>query len=186
LKWVSPRYSTHPSGDSVTNSDNPTIADFDGDGRPELVVGANVFNAGGSLRWAGTAGQGYQSDAFESGAISLLADLDLDGSPEVVTGNTGYRADGTILCQVPLADGYPEIAVVSRGSLRLHEADGALLDLDGFGWAGSDGSSTLEPRVHTKNSICLMDSICVASARPDGLQLADLLAALLRSPGPRR
>ena len=160
LKWVSSSYSTHPDGDTLTNRDNPTIADLDGDGRPEIVVGANVFNANGSLRWAGTGGQGYQSarndDAFDSGAISIVADLDLDGAPEVVTGNTAYRADGTIWWQVPYDDGYPavadfdadpepEIVVVSRGFVRLHEHDGTLLwevELPGTG-AEAGGAPTV-------------------------------------------
>ena len=142
LKWVSSRYSTHPDGTTLTNRDNPLIVNLDGVGNPEIVVGANVFNSNGSLRWSGTGGQGYQSarnaDAFDSGAISIAADLDLDGSPEVVTGNTAYRADGTIYWQIPFDDGYtavanfdaddfPEIVVVSRGVVRLHEHDGTLI-----------------------------------------------------------
>ena len=43
-------YTTHPTGDTFTNRDNPTIADLDRDGTvPEIVVGGNVFNANGSL-----------------------------------------------------------------------------------------------------------------------------------------
>ncbi|MGD2070079.1 MAG: PKD domain-containing protein, partial [Gemmatimonadota bacterium] len=160
LKWVSPRYSTHPDGDSVTNRDNPSIADLDGDGTPEIVVGANVFSNTGSLLWTGSGGQGYQSarndDGFDSGAISIVADLDLAGDPEVVTGNTAYRADGTIWWQIPMDDGYPavgnfdgddfpEIVVVSRGVVRLHEHDGTLIwsaELPGAG-AEAGGAPTV-------------------------------------------
>lgn len=143
FKWISPSYSTHPDGDSGTNSDNPTIADLDGDGRPEVVVGAHVFEgSNGALRWRGTGGQAYQSgrnaDGLNAGAISIVADLDLDGVPEVVTGNTAYRADGSIYWQVPMDDGYPavgdfdgdgfpEVVVVARGRVRLHEHDGTLV-----------------------------------------------------------
>ncbi|MEE8526203.1 MAG: PKD domain-containing protein, partial [Thermoanaerobaculia bacterium] len=142
LQWISQPYSTHPDGDSLTNRDHPTIADLDRDGVPEILVGANVFNADGSLRWAGTGGQGYQSalnaDGFDSGAISIVADLDLEGDPEVVTGNTAYRSDGSIWWQIPMDDGYtavgnfdgddfPEIVVVSRGVVRLHQHDGTLI-----------------------------------------------------------
>ncbi|MEM6795693.1 MAG: FG-GAP-like repeat-containing protein, partial [Acidobacteriota bacterium] len=152
LKWISAPYSTHPDGDSLTNRDNPTIADLDRDGVPEILVGANVFNNNGTIRWRGTGGQAYQSagnrDGFDSGAISIAADLDLSGDLEVVTGNTAYRADGSIYWQVPLGDGYPavgnfdaddfpEIVVVSRGTVRLHEHDGTLIwgpvDLPGAG-----------------------------------------------------
>ena len=157
LKWISDGYSTHPVAGTVTNRDNPSIADLDGDGTAEIVVGANVFNADGTLRWAGTGGQGFQSasnrDDLDSGAISVVADLDQDGFSEIVTGNTLYAHDGTILWQIPDADGYPavadfgldgaldgtpEIVVVSRGQVRLHRAsDGARIwgpvDLPGIG-----------------------------------------------------
>jgi uncharacterized repeat protein (TIGR01451 family) len=137
-KWRSPIYSTHPSG-GLTNRDNPYIADIDRNGVPEIIVGANVFNNNGTLRWKGTGGQAFQSqnnsNSFASGAISIVADLDLTGDPEIVTGNTAYRSDGSIYWQIPYEDGYPavanfdgdpfpEIVVVSRGKIRLHEHDG--------------------------------------------------------------
>ncbi|MCP3980073.1 MAG: DUF11 domain-containing protein, partial [bacterium] len=141
LKWTSGYYQTHPTGSTFTNRDNPTIADLEGDGTPEIIVGGNVFNANGSLRWAGTAGQAYQSarndDNVDSGSISIVADLDLDGVQEVIAGNTAYRADGTVYWQVAMDDGYPavgnfdaddepEVVVVARGRVRLQEHDGTL------------------------------------------------------------
>ncbi|MES1241964.1 MAG: CARDB domain-containing protein [Acidobacteriota bacterium] len=139
-KWRSAEYSTHPQG-GFTNRDNPYIADIDRDGVPEIIVGANVFNNNGTLRWKGTGGQGYQSNfnnqGGASGAISIVANLDLLGDPEIVTGNTAYHSDGSVSWQVPLGDGYPaignfdadpfpEIVVVSKGTIRLHEHDGTL------------------------------------------------------------
>ncbi|MCP3903447.1 MAG: DUF11 domain-containing protein, partial [Planctomycetes bacterium] len=160
-KWSSAYYETHPTGATFTNRDNPTIADLDGNGVPEIIVGGNVFNANGSLRWAGTGGQAYQSasnnDGADSGSISIVADLDLDGIQEVVAGNTAYRADGTIYWQVAMDDGYPaagnfdaddepEIVVVARGKVRLHEHDGTLIwgpvDLPGAG-AEAGGAPTV-------------------------------------------
>ncbi|MCP3956472.1 MAG: DUF11 domain-containing protein, partial [bacterium] len=151
-KWTSSSYSTHPDGDTLTNRDNPSIADLDGDGVPEIIVGANVFNNNGSIRWRGTGGHAYQSvDNLEDprgGAISVVANLDLVGDQEIVTGNTAYRSDGSILWQIAMDDGYPavanfdadpnpEIVVVARGRVRLHEHDGTLIwgpiDLPGAG-----------------------------------------------------
>ncbi len=153
-RWISEGYSTHPDGTTLTNRDNPTLADLDGDGQPEILVGAHVFDGLGRLRWSGSGGQAYQSasnrDGVDSGAISIAADLDLDGTAEVVTGTTAYRADGSVYWQLDEthADGYPavanfdgddypEIVVVARGQLRLHEHDGTLIwgpvDLPGAG-----------------------------------------------------
>ncbi len=140
-KWRSAAYRTHPDPNGLTNRDNPTIADLEGDGNVEILVGANVFDAHGHLLWRGAGGQAFQSagnGGDRGGAISLAADVDLDGRLEVVTGNTLYRYDGTILWQSPLPDGYPavanfdadsrpEIVVVSRGTVRLHDDDGSLL-----------------------------------------------------------
>ena len=157
-KWTR-GYRTHPSG-SVTNRDNPSIADLDGDGVAEVIVGANVFRGtNGQVIWSAptSSGQGFQSagnrNGLDSGAISVVADLDHDGQQEVVTGNTAYRADGSVYWQVAMDDGYPavanfdvgdpdgdetpEIVVVSKGQVRLHDHDGTLIwgpvDLPGVG-----------------------------------------------------
>lgn len=141
LKWVSQPFHTHPSPTGRSNRDNPTIADLDGDGEVEIVVGANVFDRFGHLLWVGGGGQAFQSagnSGERGGAIAVVADVDLDGRLEVVAGNTVYRHDGLLVWQSPLADGYPaianfdadpfpEIVVVAQGSVRLHDQDGALL-----------------------------------------------------------
>lgn len=140
-KWVSQPFHTHPSPVGLSNRDNPTLADLDGDGEVEILVGAHVFDRFGHLRWVGTGGQGFQSSGNSGdrgGAISVAADLDLDGRREVVAGNTAYRHDGSVVWQSPLPDGYaavadfdgdpqPEVVVVAAGTVRLHDADGALL-----------------------------------------------------------
>jgi len=140
-KWASAPYLTSPYAGGISNRDNPAIADLDGDGFAEIIVGANVFNRNGQLRWRGTGGQAYQTQKNNfsvGGAISVVADIDLDGSQEVITGNTVYRADGTIFWQRGETDGYPavgnfdgdpqaEIVVVAQGFLRLHDTDGTLI-----------------------------------------------------------
>lgn len=54
----------------------PCIADLDQDGTPEIVIGRQVLNNNGTLRWTGAGGIGGPV-----GPISLVADVDNDGSP---------------------------------------------------------------------------------------------------------
>jgi RHS repeat-associated protein len=106
------------------------IADLEGDGWAEVVVGRHVLNGtNGTLRWAGSGGQGGGGQ----GPLSLVADVDLDGSPDIVAGNTIYRANGAVLYQnSSLRDGfcalgnfdgdaYPEIVLVTAGHVWLLE-----------------------------------------------------------------
>jgi hypothetical protein len=73
----------------------PSLADLDGDGAPEVIIGNLVLNGQtGAKLWDGletvgpTAGIG--NNAF-LGPVSTVADLDRDGSPEVIAGNTVYN-----------------------------------------------------------------------------------------------
>ncbi len=110
----------------------PTLADLEGDGTVEVVVGRNVLEgATGAHRWTGPDGTGRAINNF-LGPISCVADLDDDGVQEVVSGHTAFRADGEIYWNNPDAqDGFcavaeivtanegPEVALVSNGYLRI-------------------------------------------------------------------
>jgi subtilase family serine protease len=110
----------------------PSLADIDNDGVPEIVIGATVFNADGTLRWTGSGGKGGTS----LGPLSLVADIDNDGVPEIIAGNTVYRNNGSILWQnTSIPDGfnavanfnddpYPEIVLVSEGKIYLIDHTG--------------------------------------------------------------
>ncbi len=112
----------------------PAIADLDGDGSPEIVLGAAVYSADGVLLWQGQDGIGDNG----VGPLSVVCDLDRQGGAEVVTGSTAYRADGSVWWQNGQPDGfvavgnfdtddYPEIVVVADGTVRLQEHDGSLI-----------------------------------------------------------
>jgi hypothetical protein len=128
FKWLSPVLET-------INWGAPSLADIDTDGTPEIVIGRQVLNADGTVRWTGTGGSGIGG---ASGPISLVADIDLDGSPNVVGGNTLSSATGSIIWQntsVPDglnavanfdADTFPEIVLVAGGSVWLLEHTGLI------------------------------------------------------------
>ena len=128
FKWRSPNLES-------INWGAPSLADLDGDGTPEIIIGRQVLNNNGTVRWTGTGGRGSQNII---GPLSLVADINMDGIPEVVAGNTAYTAAGAILWQnAALPDGYnaignfdadafPEIVLVSGGYVRLLEHTGAV------------------------------------------------------------
>ena len=114
---------------------SPAIADLDHDGLSEIVIGATVLNADGSIRWSGSAGTANPG----LGPVSVVADLDMDGSPEVIAGRTAYRQDGQVYWNANYyfgvqdgypavgnfdTDPYPEIVVVSGGAIYLIQHDG--------------------------------------------------------------
>ena len=112
----------------------PAISDLDSDGTPEIVIGRQVLNNTGSIRWTGTGGRGSYGSV---GPLSLVADINMDGFPEVVAGNTLYNASGALIWQAPLPDGsnavadfdndpFPEIVLVSGGRVWLIEHDGSV------------------------------------------------------------
>jgi hypothetical protein len=129
----------------------PALADLDQDGTPEIVLGAMVLNANGTLRWVGTHGRGDHRGY--DGPLSLVANLDLVGTPEVVAGGTAYRADGSIYWQqaVAVGDGFtavgnfdadvwPEVVLVAFGRVYLLEHNGTMIwgpvALPGGGFGG--------------------------------------------------
>ncbi|RME23368.1 MAG: hypothetical protein D6806_11415, partial [Deltaproteobacteria bacterium] len=90
-----PKWDVHTRGGS-----QPSIANIDGQGAPEIVVGNVVLDGlTGQLRWDGLAtagsGAGIGNNAF-LGPVSAVADIDLDGKLEIVAGNSCYSHDGTL------------------------------------------------------------------------------------------
>ncbi len=85
VKWLS-------SNVEGTGDGGPALADLDGDGAPEIILGRQVLNNDGSVRWTGTGGRGGRL----GNPLAGVADLDMDGIPEIVAGRTAYRANGDI------------------------------------------------------------------------------------------
>ena len=124
FKWRSPNL-------EYMNGGAPSLADLNGDGKPEIVIGRQVLDSTGRLLWTGTGGSGT--------ILSLAADINLDGKPEVIAGNTAYDSNGNILWRnTAVSDGrdavgnfdgdpYPEIVVVGGGSVWLLDHTGKII-----------------------------------------------------------
>ncbi len=128
-------------------SDNPAIADMDGDGSPEIICGAAILSSTGAVLGKGTAGIGGVNGA-NVGTASFAYDIDDDGVQEVVVGNALYDITGATIWNNGLVDGYPavgnfdsdtmgEIVVTSGGKIRLQDDNGTKLCETAIPGAGS-------------------------------------------------
>jgi RHS repeat-associated protein len=142
IRWISdansmPRYAI---GGRFLFGGAVSIANLDGAGRPEIIVGASVFDADGHLLGDGRALGGTSAGTNLISAISAIADIDLDDTPEIVAGPTAYRLASGQLTKVwqrtDRSDGYvavanfdddpqAEIVVVASGFVYMLNHDGS-------------------------------------------------------------
>lgn len=133
LTWTSQSL----SGLMYGTSDNPAISDMDGDGSPEIIVGAAIIDNTGRLVGRGAHGIGGVN-GYNVGTASFAVDIDGDGEQEVVTGNALYARDGSTIWYNREDDGYPavgnfdgdaagEIVVAGNEKVRLQDDDGTVL-----------------------------------------------------------
>ncbi len=146
VKWVAEEAALFCAGHV------PAIADLEGDGPVEVVLGPIIFEgATGALRAWGTEGEGRYAAYSEVGFISVPIDLDDDELQEIVTGNTIYDYQGQVYCQVQgIQDGFPAVAdfdgndegdvvSVGNGTMTVFDKDCTVWgswDLDGIGNGG--------------------------------------------------
>ncbi len=154
--WVTLWHSTEANGSpSTLNAGGcewagPSIADVNGDGLPEILYGGVIHDHDGRVL-----GKRLGMLGYSAGQIPVLANVDLDGGPELVTGAEIYTYDPATSDWIvapyfrpaaPLADGftavarfgsfpapgqsdpgYPQVAVVSSGTVRVQTIDGRIV-----------------------------------------------------------
>jgi hypothetical protein len=146
LKW-------HTVGGPRCRAAAPALADVDGDGTVEVIVGRAVLRGSdGAVVWHDAGHEmNVVSGEDAGGDFSAVVDLDGDGRMEIVAGTTVYEWDGSLRWDAGLPTGYvavgdldldtvPDIAAVhSRGAgvgttwfdrprhIRAFRADGTIL-----------------------------------------------------------
>lgn len=131
LLWSSAGCAGHMDG----TSDAPGIADMDGDGLAEVVIGNCILDHAGNVVGLGEHGWGSSTNV---GSAGFAVDIDQDGALEVVAGNALYARDGSALWYNGERDGYPavgdfdgdpygEIVVTGDAGMRVQDHDGTVL-----------------------------------------------------------
>jgi len=142
VEWATPI----PDSDIWLEFWTPSLADLDGDGGAEVMVGRSVFDTDGTLLWRG--------DRSHGNGTSFAADLDQDGVMEVIAGGTVYEADGRVrwdagedgfsgIADLDL-DGEPEIVLVDvLGNVHAYSRAGVELWVTEFPVDKHGGPPTL-------------------------------------------
>ncbi len=133
----------------------PALADLEGDGAPEVIVGASVYEgATGAVVFTGVDGDGGPSPYAQAGSISFALDLDGDGVQEVIAGNTIYEATGAVRCTTGGADGFSaaadmdgdglgDVVTVAEGDVRVTRHDCSLIAEWAVEGGGAGGPPTI-------------------------------------------
>ena len=147
----------------------PTMADMNGDGSAEIIIGPHIFDANGTLL-AESPQTGYQA--------AFAADLDGDGQQEHVAGSVVMAMDGTILWEHPTiaggapavmdwdGDGYGDVLNLYAGTLTVFDRTGTVLLSQAVGSTtyGSpcvgdfDGDGLAEVGLSSDTSVFVLDT----------------------------
>ncbi|MEM7157714.1 MAG: FG-GAP-like repeat-containing protein [Myxococcota bacterium] len=124
---------TSPTTAGTVEFAGPALADLDGDGRVEIMIGGAVYDDMGVQLWnsGDVAGPSI-------GSLVTAADLDGDGDLEVIHGTVAYHHDGSPYYDTGLPPGFPhvadfdgdpdpEIILMNQNGINLIEHDGTIV-----------------------------------------------------------
>ena len=121
----------------------PVLADMNGDGQSEIVVGHVILNSDGTTRGVGEFGIGsygivpFGDVSLVESAVPAVTDLNLDGEFEIIVGNAWYDIDGNAVFSNPLLpdgmiavanlddDPEGEYVATTNNTLRAFDSNGA-------------------------------------------------------------
>ncbi len=139
LLWRSTRADGKTPYRGLFLSATTAIADLNGDGKAEVIIGGVVFDHQGHLVSDKSIGrETWGANYANYGPISVIADVDGNTTTHdqyVVCGNRAIRRDGSLLWDMSssLTDGYaaladfnadgkPELVVIAQGKVRVQDA----------------------------------------------------------------
>ncbi len=172
----------------ITRGGVVTVADLEGDGSVEVIVGKHIFEGatGDARPLAPTGSRGIHAAI---GPMACVGDVDRDGLQEVIAGGTAYGPNGSVewnagvpdgLCaigEVSSATGLEVVVVAGSNLYVLAGSTGAILEqrpLEGTTSAGPgggapaladvDGDGLMEIAVAYGDRVAVYDFDCPASA----------------------
>jgi FG-GAP-like repeat len=130
-----------------TGPDDLDVADFNGDGIPDLVV-TNYLSNNIDLLLGSTSGTYTLVGPFAVGASpysSAVGDLNLDGTPDIVTSNCFSNSTGTLLTGTQI------VTTISGLSLTAGESvEATYTPSNGSSYGGSDSATSTTQAVRGK------------------------------------
>ena len=134
----------------------PVLADLEGDGEVEIVLGHHIFRGStGDLLASGEGDTGRFQAYEEMGFNSIVADLNGDGIQEIIAGRSVYDPNGVLICQgIGPQDGFAaaadldmdgqgEFVVVGNQTAALYDTDCSLVHQWALQGGGTGGPPTI-------------------------------------------
>ena len=130
IQWTSPSPGGYLAGFSSAQCTAIAIYDLEGDGKPEILFGWEVYDNQGNKLF-GDPTNATEWDSTYWCVTPTAADLDGDGKLEVIMGHEAFRSDGSLYYKLPdFKPAHPQIANLDSDpepEIFLTNADGISL-----------------------------------------------------------